>query len=386
MKRAARRAARSLTSPDHAETGRDAKGARATANELMPGRWLAAATAAFMAGGALTLPLTSHATTPRLSGAYPTTTITTTSTTTPATTTTTAKRPAPPLPPLVYTGIALQVASSSATLKGLINPRGQSTQYHFEYGQTTAYALRTPSLSAGAGTVNFSASVAITGLTPATVYHYRLVASGAGGDVFGADRTFRTASAPRSLTLATAPNPVTYGRAVHITGTLTGAGGSPSEVILELNHFPFTEGFHTAGAPESPGPTGTYSFELPALQKATQIRVESPGKPTVVSSTITEQVAVHVVARIERLHRHGYVRIFGSVTPRERGATVAFERLNRRHHYTLVGGTALRTGRRARSHFSRTIRLPGPGQYRVLVHVAAGSAQTSGYSQPIGVR
>jgi hypothetical protein len=39
-------------------------------------------------------------------------------------------------------------------------------------------------------------SVALAGLRPRTVYHYRFVASSAGGTVVGADATFKTAASP----------------------------------------------------------------------------------------------------------------------------------------------------------------------------------------------
>lgn len=85
------------------------------------------------------------------------------------------------------TGPAKDVTRTSATLTGSVSA---AATYHFEYGTSTAYGLRTPDASTDkAGDVE----AAISGLTAQTTYHYRLVA----GDSTGADRTFRTADAPR---------------------------------------------------------------------------------------------------------------------------------------------------------------------------------------------
>jgi hypothetical protein len=85
------------------------------------------------------------------------------------------------------TGPATNVTRTSATLTGTVVA---ATTYHFEYGTSTAYGLRTADATTGtAGAVQ----AAISGLTAQTTYHYRLVAA----DATGADRTFRTQEAPR---------------------------------------------------------------------------------------------------------------------------------------------------------------------------------------------
>jgi hypothetical protein len=75
-----------------------------------------------------------------------------------------------------------------------VNSNGQQTSYHFDYGATQAYGLSTSSQSAGSGTSNFSASANLSGLSPGSTYHYRVVASNGSGTTNGSDRTFTTAS------------------------------------------------------------------------------------------------------------------------------------------------------------------------------------------------
>ena len=76
------------------------------------------------------------------------------------------------------------VWTTTATLTGTIDPTGRRTPCLFEYGTTTAYGLLTPQQTSGAGDDPVTVQAVLAGLTPATTYHFRLVA----GDVPGADR------------------------------------------------------------------------------------------------------------------------------------------------------------------------------------------------------
>jgi hypothetical protein len=92
---------------------------------------------------------------------------------------------------VVSTNSASNVTSSSATLNGTVNPNGLTTTVHFEYGTTTSYGSSTANHNyTGNTTQNVSAS--ISGLTPNTTYHFRLVATSNSGTIYGGDRTFST--------------------------------------------------------------------------------------------------------------------------------------------------------------------------------------------------
>jgi hypothetical protein len=94
-------------------------------------------------------------------------------------------------PPVVITDAATNVASSSATLNGSVDPHGLSTSVHFQYGTTTAYGHTTANQSKTGNTYqNVAASVG--GLTTYTTYHFRVVATNSSGTRYGSDRTFRT--------------------------------------------------------------------------------------------------------------------------------------------------------------------------------------------------
>ena len=104
----------------------------------------------------------------------------------------------PAEPPVAVTGAADSLTETTANLNGSVDPNGTATHptYHFEYGTSAGYGLVTPEADAGAGTDPVAVQAPITGLTRNTTYHYRLVATQGTVPVFGADRTFRTATGP----------------------------------------------------------------------------------------------------------------------------------------------------------------------------------------------
>jgi hypothetical protein len=98
-------------------------------------------------------------------------------------------------PPLVHTGLAGGITNSGAQLTGTIATYGDQTTYHFEYGLTTNYGSSAPAGAEGvAGNERASRTFTrtLTGLQPATEYHYRLVAHNSAGEAKGEDLTFTT--------------------------------------------------------------------------------------------------------------------------------------------------------------------------------------------------
>lgn len=79
----------------------------------------------------------------------------------------------------------------SATLYGSVSGNGKPLEYKFEYGSTTKYGQSTEKKTAP-GTQYASVSETITGLEPNQSYHYRLVATTAGGTFYGEDLVFTT--------------------------------------------------------------------------------------------------------------------------------------------------------------------------------------------------
>ncbi len=103
-------------------------------------------------------------------------------------------------PPAVVTSPATAVSSARATLGGTVDPNGQPTTWYVEYGTTTGYGSKSPIGDAGAGTSPKAVSVVVGSLTAGRTYHFRLVATSAGGTALGADATFSTGHAPNVTT------------------------------------------------------------------------------------------------------------------------------------------------------------------------------------------
>jgi hypothetical protein len=136
-------------------------------------------------------------------------------------------------PAAVVTGGAVNVGKTVATPTGVINPEGATTTWVIQYGLTTAYGLQNfPGTLAGA-TTPVAVSALLTGLSPATLFHYRIVAfHGSAVVSAGGDATFFTEPAKRPaprMTAHTSP-----GRdkrspfAFTTSGSLNGAGFIPA--------------------------------------------------------------------------------------------------------------------------------------------------------------
>lgn len=120
-----------------------------------------------------------------------------------------------PAPPTAESSGATSVGQTDATLTGDVDPNGSDTSYYFEWGIDSTYGSQSAAEDAGSGTTSSTVEDALSSLTPGTTYHYRLVATNAGGTTYGADTTFTTAPAPQQSppqaggSSASAPAPTT---------------------------------------------------------------------------------------------------------------------------------------------------------------------------------
>ena len=102
----------------------------------------------------------------------------------------------PCTPPSATTNSATNITYNSATLNATVNPNGLATTVWFQYGTTTSYGSETTHESIGSGTSNVSYSKGISGLSPNTTYHFRVVASSSCNTTYGSDMTFTTPQGP----------------------------------------------------------------------------------------------------------------------------------------------------------------------------------------------
>jgi hypothetical protein len=287
--------------------------------------------------------------------------------------------------PTVTTGGAARVTQTSATLTGKVNPNGARTTYFFQYGTSKLYGATTGPADAGSGTHAKTVATDLSGLTPNTRYHYRLVAQNAKGTSVGDDHAFKTLKQPLGFSLAATPNPATWSTGTTLAGQLTGTGNAGRAVKLQQKAFPYTAVFTDVGNPLITDAVGNFSFPVPLLTVNTQFRVITVDKPTVASPIVLVGVAVRVGVRVsaKRVRRGHRVRFSGHVTPANDGALYAVQRLRKGVWLTVKGGS-LRHGSTTSSRYRKTLRVRHFGQYRVFVGV--NNQNTSGVSRQLRLR
>ena len=120
--------------------------------------------------------------------------------------------------PAVSVENATNVSYTSAEAEGQINPEGQETSYHFEYATEEQFTNSewAEAAQVGFGSIAADAGLspvteALTGLTPDTTYHLRLVAENADGPGEGvAANTFKTLAAMPPVALSASFSEVQY--------------------------------------------------------------------------------------------------------------------------------------------------------------------------------
>jgi sugar lactone lactonase YvrE len=134
----------------------------------------------------------------------------------------------PAVPPTASTQTASKVAAKEATLNASVNPKGLSTTYRFEYGTTTAYGTSVPvsNGSVGSGFASIEKSNLISGLTPSTTYHFRVVASNSEGTTNGSDLTFTTPAVGPTYQSSFGSSGTGNGQFAHPAGSAVDAAGN----------------------------------------------------------------------------------------------------------------------------------------------------------------
>jgi hypothetical protein len=281
-------------------------------------------------------------------------------------------------PPSATTGAATAVTGTTATLSGTVLANKEETTYHFEWGTTTAYGLRSPDGMAS-GNAGKTVAADVTGLTPLTTYHFRLVASNASGTAFGADAQFTTTTGgppPQpAVTIAAKPRVVTFGKPVTITGQVP---GRPSEKVeLEENPFPFNDPFRNA-AQGTTDSAANYSFTVtPPLNTQYHVVAKSP---TATSADVTVLVRTKVGLRLsDRTPVAGArVRFRGSVFPAHDGSEVRIQRRTSSGWKTIatpVLRTATPLNGVERSKYRRRLRVRRSGVFRTVMPAHADHAR-----------
>jgi hypothetical protein len=169
--------------------------------------------------------------------------------------------------PVVNTGHASKVTTTTAVLHGTVNPHGIATDFTFNYGPTPAYGAATVARSAGTGRHAVEVTAHIAGLLPGTVYHFQIAGVSAAGASNGADVTLQTKGTPPSAVVTGPTGPVFKEQAL-ITGTVNPNG---AKTTWQVQYGKTTAyGLETFAQDLAPGTTPTpVSAQLTGLAPAT---------------------------------------------------------------------------------------------------------------------
>ncbi|MEY2515840.1 MAG: hypothetical protein QOJ89_3198, partial [bacterium] len=127
--------------------------------------------------------------------------------------------------PTVATTATTSITQTSATINGTVNPRGDATSYHFEYGTDATYGASTTTGNVTpTDFADHNVSAPISGLDPGTQYHFKLVATNAAGTSETSDATFTTSPPPGPSATTLAASGV-GDTAATLNGTANNANG-----------------------------------------------------------------------------------------------------------------------------------------------------------------
>lgn len=281
-------------------------------------------------------------------------------------------------------GAAKSVTSTSAVLTGSVNPNNEATTFHFEYGLTKAYGSATPDQGpTAANKVKTPVSASISGLTPGTTYHFRLVATNASGTKASGDKTFRTAA---GISLTASARTITLGRQTVLSGQLTAASPGGVKVTLEADPAPYNASEFKAATTATTDSTGKFTFtQAPSANTAYRVTARNP---SAASATVTVRVRLRVTMTLSTAHprRGGAVTFRGSVTPARNGQIARIQKRVSGHWRTVTTALLSQSSDPGVSTYRKRIRIRRRGTYRVYVSGDVANAAGASGRRTIRVR
>jgi hypothetical protein len=169
--------------------------------------------------------------------------------------------------PTVTVEAPTAIGSGGATLRGTVNPNGFATTYQFEWGATTAYGSTVPLTpkSIGSEALPLSVSEAISGLTGAKTYHYRIMASNSEGTSYSSDQVLTTPDWKPKVT--TNPASAVLRESAFFNATVNPSGFATTYQF----QYGTTKEFGTT-VPATPVSAGSGTTGVPANLKVTALK------------------------------------------------------------------------------------------------------------------
>jgi hypothetical protein len=271
--------------------------------------------------------------------------------------------------PTVLTEAASAVTKTGASLHGSVNPNGRTvSECRLEYGSKISYGKSTSCTPLpGSGSSPVAVSAAVSGLTPNTTYHFRVVATNGGGTRTGVDQTLKTL--PNAPTVKTEAASALGPTSVTLNATANPNGGNVTECKLE---YGITTAYGSSatcspapGSGESPvavsaavgglSANTTYHFRISATNAGgTSKGADETFKTLAPAPTVTTTAATAVTRTLASLN--------GTVNPN--GSTVSD------CHFEYGSTTSYGSTTPCAS-------LPGSGESAVAVEASAGNLSPS---------
>lgn len=160
---------------------------------------------------------------------------------------------------------------TEATLAGSIEPEGNPTEYHFDYGSASVTEHSSAPTSLGAADfTSHSVSLPVSGLSPGTEYHFELIVSyGASQTVSGGPQTFATPPAAKPAVSTLAASALQETEAT-LNGKVDPEGGTEAEYFFEW-------GVGTSGAYEHTTNTASLPSDGAEHQVSATVTGLTPG-------------------------------------------------------------------------------------------------------------
>jgi hypothetical protein len=174
--------------------------------------------------------------------------------------------------------------------------------------------------------------------------------------------------APASLTVATTPATVTFGKATTLSGKLTGGKSVGGQTVdVEADTAPF-EGTYAQVATAVTDAAGAWTATTTPTA-LTRYRARAHTSPPTTSSTVDVAVRLRVgVGVSDRTPQRGQrVRFSGRVAPAHDGAPALIQRRTASGAWVTVARTTLVTAGTDVSRYSKRVRVRRTGTYRVRV-------------------
>jgi hypothetical protein len=182
------------------------------------------------------------------------------------------------------------------------------------------------------------------------------------------------------VTLAAAPNPITFGKPTTLSGKVTGP--DHAGVAVTLSGDPFPVDVDTVVATTTADANGDFRFTGIMPDRNTRYSVRAKTSPPAESAFVDVLVRVRVSLRLgdSTPHVGQRVRFSGSAAPQHDGSVVRIQRRRATGSWKTVALTLLRDAGDQRSRYSRRLRIRRDGTYRARV-IAVDGDHRSGTSR-----